>query len=379
MNIINKDKLSFEEIEKINDAKIIAMESINKFLLKLNLDPDAFSHLQNINIKIVKYDTMGEYRPNNNTIIISIKNLKEKPTLEIALTLVHEILHANRSLFIYDGINAKELNELNKENVLSDKIVSTKKHNINEYIYILEKKLTTEEKNKFPKYIPINITQNDDNTFNVIAHNKYTKHYEEFNNIVLNNNEKYPNGELFEIIGLILNDKNNNYISSKIDLIEKNNNKIITANDYYHPTNESDTINNLNIDHAVEIIDDQNNFEEVMVESIAHIIIMSRNDNDIDLDKICNKLENSNTSDIDTTLCVKLIKAIGPNILKWFMLSCYEDTYYNMFLQTIQENYEELIQNFSYLYDTIIYNEEIDKDNVNNINYLINEISNKKK
>lgn len=381
------------ELIKLSEANNIAIESINKFLSKLNLNPDAFSHLSDVKIQITNYNIDNSYEAENNTIIIN-KEVLENHVLEVALTLVHELLHANRTIIINDTINKLTNTDLSEYYI-------KRKDIINEYIYVFEKKLTEEEKNAFFKYIPIKITPNDNNTFNVIAHNKITQSYEEFSNIVLNNNEKYPNGELFKIIGLQLNDKKNNYKSIDIDpnkeieysilnsfyssLSPNKNNKqsiddekILNICDYFHPFNEPDSLENLKEKYISTRLKQQHGFEEVMVESIAHIIIMSRNDNDINLDKIYSKLEKSNTIDIDTLMGLKLIKTIGPDVLNWFMISCYDDTYYNMFAHTVKEHYQSLIKNFSDLYNDVMNKKEINQDNIDNIDDIISDISNKK-
>lgn len=368
-----------ENIRKLNEAKNIAIASIKNFLNILNLNPDAFSHLYNIKIELGtlnKYnDEIALYIVEDNKIIIDEEHLTDSNILNIALSLTHELMHANRTIFINDGINSTKIEKL--MNDISNKNLA-KKHNISEYEDILNKRIKDEDKLKFSKYIPIKITPNKNNTFNVIAHNKLTKNYEEFNDIILKNIKEYTPEEIFKNIGLKLNDESNNYISNNTDLNNENSSNIICASDYYQQINEFDTIDKSNINHYINIIDKQDDFEEVMVEIISTIIIITRNKNEIDFNNIYTKLTQSDTSDIDIILALELIEILGIDILKWFMTSCYDDIYYNKFLQIAENNYFNLIYNFSYIYTQLINQKPISQVAIENIDKIKVKIYNKK-
>ena len=240
----------------IQESKKIAVNSFKNFCINLNLDPDLFNHIYNIDISVENTyeDNLAEYDTQKNIIIInkfyishlmkqSEKNIinENKIKLNLALTIVHEMLHANRTIFINDGIN---------NNIIINTIENGKK----------------------------NIESFDD--YVSLVSNFYMKQ-----------------------------------ISS--ELLDKNYNNIS------------------------KIIFEQYNFEETITETIAIIIILSRNDNNLDLNKITDKILNQNTYN-DEKLMIKVIKDIGLKLLAWFMTSVYDDYYNYTMHEKVMNKYKKI-------------------------------------
>ncbi len=121
----------------IEDAHKIAVASLKNFFRNLDLNEDAYNHLYNIKTDIVNFlkpsdeavyihlDSM-EDNPIDNTIVINAKILKKYTdlvntkkesymaiVLQLASSLVHEMIHANR-LIIMDYV-IKEKRKYNSE------------------------------------------------------------------------------------------------------------------------------------------------------------------------------------------------------------------------------------------------------------------------
>lgn len=229
----------------IQESKKIAVNSIKNFCINLNLDPDLFNHIYNIDmiVRNINKNALAQYDTQENIIIINKleinrsimeleKNISDENTikLELALTIVHEMLHANRTIFINGGIN---------------------------------------------------------------------------NNTIINT---------------IDNDKDNiEPFDDYVSLVSNFHMKLI-------PQNPSNQI----YEDISEMLLTQFSFEEVITELIALIIILSKNDNNLDLDKITDKLLSKNLRPA-YKIITNVIKDMGSELLVWFMTSVYDDYYnYNM-------------------------------------------------
>ena len=107
--------------EIVTNAKQVAISSLKNFFRLIDLYSEAFNHIYEIPVKCEDFEgnTPAKYLPDENQIIINrkyivdrIKTLnkcfdderkKKKINLDIALTIVHEMIHANRALMIENG------------------------------------------------------------------------------------------------------------------------------------------------------------------------------------------------------------------------------------------------------------------------------------
>ena len=119
---------SFEILDIINEAHEFATASVNHFISLLDIDPKMYEHLSNIDIIVdytsdVNYEReLAHYVPSENVIHVCpeyvsdmldfSKNHKRTAIVyNIANTLIHELIHANRDIFIYNGIHSLRIAE----------------------------------------------------------------------------------------------------------------------------------------------------------------------------------------------------------------------------------------------------------------------------
>lgn len=264
----------------VNEGKQEAIKSIKHFLELLDLNKEAFNHLYNIQIKIenIKENEFAQYNFYDNIIILDIDkiieiaaeneyNEKTKNIIidTIAITIIHETIHANRTIMIEDTININN---------------------------IREGKTSTE---------------------------------------------------------------------------------LILASDNYLG-------NSLNLKEISTKLHNSRNFEEILTETISIIIDFSKNDTELNLNDVCNKILNSNA-----VYCIKVganfIKNIGIDIIKWFLTSVYNDYYIDELELIFKDKYDKLISNFNNLYEEVLYKEKTSKSyqNIKSTRAINKIVNNRKK
>lgn len=380
----------------LNESKQVAYTALINFLNNLGLDAELFNHLFNIPIKI-DYDeenTNGNYAiydaNNNGEQIIYIGgdyiddlycNIedgvdKNKVYANLASTIIHELLHANRDIILKQEINSFNLidivkggKKLDTENKLSD-----------EYDSLLVKMLTEPHILKLKPYVPVKIIGYDDNECTIVAFNKSTKKYEIFDHQHFITNWKSDIKNAFMNLSIELNlnkalHKPNQIIESKI--YNKNINYINAAPNLYHGNISSIDFFDENIKSIGDLQDIsvktscQITLEEGIIEALSNMIIMSRKDKFFDLENLCNKLTLSDIS-MDEKLAVKLLNCIGIENIKWFILSCYDDEYVDRFSQIFGSDYNSLLLSYSKIYAQNVNEEEYSQKDIDNVNDILN-------
>ena len=390
----------------VKESRKIANNALKNFYNNLGLEPERVEHLLNIPLKMGRTDENADaqYVQNENFIIFNVKYLekmakhlveipKEKVLLHIAVSYVHEVIHANRTLYINDGLNVNTIKEIADNELI--KFDQDKKYDLNNYISILNNITNTMDISNIETYIPITFKQNEDKTYTVIAYNKKTKNFEEFANQNFNINSNDNENNQFHILSQELNNQNSLHKPTNTiftffkedDKVEK----VALACEYYHPYTKEGKIvpdeelegENLSSQEFVKLLDrktneiidrleNQTNFEEIITETLANIIIMTRNSDKIDLEELYNILENSN-ADLDTKMCIKMLKETGIDIIKWFMTAVYDEVYEDKFEEIFGDRYTDLLMDFNDLYEALQYDEEPDEFSIRDINEIIEE------
>lgn len=243
----------------ILESKALAINSIKKFLTKLDINPDAFEHIYNIDIKVaslINYnnlddETVALYDPTSFTISIDkdylddaiieiIKNKEDRDMyiIDTAKYIVHEMIHAIRTIMIDNNYHKLYMEETQEKGIPSVAYEYDLKYNSNE--------------------------------------------------------------------------------------VSKS---------------------------AEETIEYQEGFEEALTSVISVIIIMTRNSNDLDLEPAVNRIRKKAAYDSGEKATALLVQSLGPEMLKWFMTSTYEDSYYNYFLKEYGPKYDELVKYIGSLYN----------------------------
>ena len=126
--------------EIINESKKTAINAFKMFLRNINLDEQLFNHIYDIPIiigRVIKDSSITEYDPEENFIVINEEDLQKymdminkgnvsetTVVINIAHNLVHEMIHANRTIQ-QEYIPEKEIdeydnNEQNNNEIMED-------------------------------------------------------------------------------------------------------------------------------------------------------------------------------------------------------------------------------------------------------------------
>lgn len=119
-------------IKIVKEGKHEAIKNLKHFLELLDLNPEAFNHLYDIYIKLGNTfeGSSAKYSCENNYIILDIYYLEELAELyitsgynektlnncilNVALTIIHETIHANRTIIIENSVNSLNIDTNNK-------------------------------------------------------------------------------------------------------------------------------------------------------------------------------------------------------------------------------------------------------------------------
>lgn len=401
---------SNEIYELLQVSRDTAIKCLKNFFKLLDLDPDLFSHLYNIPIKITNDtdESMAEYCSDKNLILISecylqnrveiMKSDKDKfyriVIRDVANTIIHEIYHANRDIYINNGKNSINISSKNDNEILKYN-QQLHGYDIDQYNLLLNAMLSKSYVDKFSRYIPIKVTINKDNTYTVIAYDCISIDYVEFKNQNFDVVRNGSNDDFILNLGIELNRQINNHeITRTIFSFNGSEDNIISnAADYFSSYDKAEsatkTRNTVSIqkyikeldskrDYLYDIIEKQVNFEEIIIETLANITVMTMNEQVLDLDSITKKLENSNC-ETDVKMGAKLIRSMGKDMIRWFILSAYSDYYDNRIYKIFEERYNDLIDDFSDLYLSVISYEDPNNLTINDINNILEQKTPSKK
>lgn len=380
----------------LNKSLEVAINSLKNFIKNLGLNEEAFDHIYKIPIKLgnTTLDAPGEYSPDDFTININNDYFYDmasriNPTNEntiinnIALTIVHEMIHANRTIFIENGLKASNI-----EDAMDSELIKrgelNKGHDVDLYDSLLSDVLKLKGYDEFKTYIPIRYILNKDKTGTLIAYNKETKNYEEFN-------QKFDisfkdASEMIEELSKKINEE-----KYKPDYIiytpNTKDTDIVLSSDYYHddysvrkdvPMKQYAKLQNDKANEIIDTLENQNGFEESLTETLATIIIMTRNDKELDLDRVTEKLMNSVSAE-DEKIMARLINVMGKDMLIWFMKSAYESSYNDYMKNAFKDRYTDLLADVNDLYESTIYEEEPNEFSINDANEIITEYTEKRR
>lgn len=399
-------------IQLIDKVQRVSVQYLRNFCKLLDFNPELFNHIYNIQIKIGKTEnnSPAQYLPDENYIIMNIKYIQGmlqcinkysnderkriSVILNMVLTLLHEMIHANRVIMIENGLNSTSIKRKSDDELLGY-FQQRSGHDLNKYNMLLCNILGKSYVVEFTKYIPIKGRLNKDGSYTIIAYNCETKDYDEFANQHFNANIKDGIDLFLYQIGTELNNKDSNHkITGTIYSFINNDKqqKITIASDYYHsysrnnklvdkkdvsssnvPTKEYAQILDKKTSQALDRIKNANGFEEIMTEVIANIIVITRNDKTLNLNFVINTIVNSNSFLPDEKVAAKFIQQMGVDMIKWFLISSYADCYNDYLEKIFQEKYDDLLHVFNNLYEATIHGRELDQFSVDNLNEIVKE------
>ena len=333
--------------------------AIANFINNLNIDSSLFRHLYNVNIiidnteKTILNDYSAFFRVNNEgepEIHVSIKYINDlynygkingfnESIYRLSRTIVHELIHYNRFVIIKDEtfinknnnlINTNDIkdNELDKK---LDYVLTSNPSLLNEYCFILSSK----EKNNYYEVIVYDNIKNSYYIFYVSD-----KEYQKYKN----SDNEYQCLNRSNLVKTINNDEIENSGSLCCDYI-KDKGKSNLVHDLV-------IYNNLN---------KQLSFEELLTESFSGLIIENMHKDYIDINELCDNLINSRDEIKEIKLVYKMIKSMGIDYVKWFILSCYQDEYVDYHENIFSEDYRKLLNSFNKIYEYIISSKKDEK------------------
>lgn len=368
----------------IKETKKVAFRSFEVFLKRIDLDISLFNHLNDIAVKIGEPNSEGayaEYYPENNSMIISkykvnsgLRKVRNgEITIDvlidnIAISYLHELIHANRTIIIANELNLYNYDEViykaNYNKLYEEKLLK--------YRASLDIVLEKYDVNKFDKYIPIIVSFNKSGTYNVVAYNSDNKSFEIFNDQKFNSTIKNSRDNFLYDIGNELN--KGHTISEEIydyfdfeDSISLPCDYRFDKNIYYEFRNPKH-YNNLK-----KNIKQQISLDEIITEALAIIMVLTKEDEVIDYEMV---LDSDNLDENDV-LGIKLVSEFDVETLRWYFLSSYDDVYYDKFSKIFEDKYKDLLKIMYKIYEL---ERPITDEIMNEFKYIVKtKLSNKKK
>lgn len=339
----------------IEQIKNVAFKSLEVFLERINLDINLFVHLKVVNVILDNIDSLAEYSLKTNTIIISRnivnstykKYCKGKLSFDnfidtIAVSYLHELLHANRTILIANTLslyNYKEVIYINNYN-------KAFKEDLKKYRQSLNIILNSYNYKKFKKYIPILISFNKNNLYNVVAYNKSIKAFEIFNNCLFDSTIENSKDKFLYNISLEMCLKN--IIPDQV-IYDYRNFDVISAlpTDYKLNNRYYEFDNNIHYKKLVKSLKKQNALEEILTEAFALIMVLTYDEESINYDWVFN----NSVLDENDKIGITLIKEFDEETVRWFFLSAYDEVYFDKFKNIFQEKYNDVLNIMYKIYE----------------------------
>ena len=278
-----KDKSLINDIDNklvnyLSLAYTKSIDCIKNYLNSLNIDESIFNHLYDIDIDIIIKDSksfVAYYLPSDNELKINLSYsylnfvVETNDLYQLVLTLIHELLHINRSIILKNSIQCS--------------------------LYI------------------------DD------------------------------------------------YYETKIEKNYLNKPKLVSDYSLKYTYNDLNSINDefIIIDNIIR----QYGLEEALTECTSRIILYSNLCNNYDINSIIDVVY-KNTNVLLIKICLKMFK--NKEFVRWFLLSCYEDEYFDYIEYLYKENYDEIVDLIDLLYYEEIESKTIiSKDKALKLEYLL--------
>ena len=311
-----------------------AWSSISQFLKLYNLKPELFRHLFELDVKIdnSKSDFNAKYNSKSDnyiTIYTSyIENLvdrlndgtytKQYVINDIATTIIHEIIHANRSVYVKDGSVCA---------ILSDDSVDPKTVTEDYLNFLLSSVISDEEYFSSYVVVPIRVDYLDNDTYNVYAYNTVTNQYHIYEK------QTFKSSNIHEIAD------------------ELNTNRLrYTPNRTLHCNQKFESIDYSSQEESVLDIEitGSDYLEECLVEMISRFILYSRKSNIYNLDAFVKSVESENTL-AEYKLVSKMMSKMGIDVIIWFIFSSYDDFYDEETYKKYKNKFDEIYSEYSKL------------------------------
>ncbi len=359
--------------ELLNTSLSVAQDSLRVFSKKLDLDTE---YLQGIfAIPVILKENMGNnaalYDPVEGKIYISLEWLdeislnamdrkynKSKLVANVATVLVHEYLHAIRTVIYVNGFTLLDNNLIEQER---KRLIQEKNgHDLTQYRMFLSDMLDRDYVKNFLYYIPIKVQKLKDYQYKVIVYDRQNKKF----GVIENYNFKNNSQDILKSIGESLN--KNKVVFDEIVypcIRNEESSPVLCANCHYQYNGRLLEVKELASVKSIQELDDklnqkewqlqsyfdqQNALEEVLTQVVAYIVILSRKENSLNINNIIHKI--SAYVDYDEQLVLKVLEHEQENLLNWFMSGLWNPYYENYLEKIFGEDYNLFLKYISRLY-----------------------------
>lgn len=325
------DKERYNEL--VDTAVKRAWNSMGQFFKLYDFNPALFKHLFEIDVKISdeKNDSNSKYPSKEENYIILYSDYidgliagldegrysKQYVINDIATTVIHEVIHANRSVFVKDGCVTYIDEEYDSEPAVVDE---------NYLNYLLSSVISDEEYFNSYVVVPIRVDYLGEDMYTVYAYNNVTNQYHIYEN------QQFRSSNIHEIAD------------------ELNTNRLrYTPTKTFACTRKFESIDYDSQEEAIDVeISSADYLEECLVEVIAKYILYSRKSKQFNLDAFVLSIEAEDTLP-EYKLAAKMLAKMGEEVILWFILSYYDDFYDKKTYDKLKAKYDEVFEEFNKL------------------------------
>lgn len=316
--------------EIITTAVNRAGSSLNHFFELLKLDPELFKHLWDIEVHVgetgeglnAKYHSKEEHfiTLNENYLESLFAGLddgtytKQYVINDIAISIIHETIHANRSVYVKDGKITYDVITLDEDNVVIDE----------EYLNSLMTSVMVDEE-YFNSYVvvPLKVDLLENDNYTVYAYNTVTNQYNIYEN------QEFKTSNIHEIADEINTNRLRYTVTKTIPCTVKFEN--ISYDD---------------VEEVVEVRETNGNYlEDCLVEMLSRFILYSRKAKRFNLDAFVESLSDEELLP-EYRLALEMLHKMGMGVIMWFVLSYYDDFFDKKLYEIYKEMYEAVIEEF---------------------------------
>ena len=316
--------------EVITTAVNRAGSSLNHFFELLKLDPELFKHLWDIEVHVgetgeglnAKYHSKEEHfiTLNENYLEGLFAGLddgtytKQYVINDIATSIIHETIHANRSVYVKDGNITYDVITLDEDNVVIDE----------EYLNSLMTSVMVDEE-YFNSYVvvPLKVDLLENDNYTVYAYNTVTNQYNIYED------QQFRTSNIHEIADEINTNRLRYTVTKTIPCTVKFEN--ISYDD---------------VEEVIEVRETNGNYlEDCLVEMLSRFILYSRKAKRFNLDAFVESLSDEELLP-EYRLALEMLHKMGMGVIMWFVLSYYDDFFDKKLYEIYKEMYEAVMNDF---------------------------------
>lgn len=356
IKIVKGDKTFKHSVSEYDDlvikAKYVSNKSLFHFFELIGLDKKLFSHLKDIQIALDldidnDYEYMIAFYENinvddhelDNTIHLLpeyLDSIFEKDTIsafnDLIKTLIHETIHANRSIMINNAVLYPEcflssIREYEEYRSMFGHLIkkSNKKFQV----------LKVENNNSFYTVYAYSNQSGDFYVYSLSTRFNFDINSIEYIEKLLNNNINF-----FDFISQI----ENPYDMNPTSLVAN------YSTWYKNPL----TLKRKEMKNVSNEVDKQTDFEESITEAFTRIIFYLLDKKEYNIDEL---LKDESLLP-NVRLALQYINTLDMDTIRWFFLSCYDEEYRNKFYEMHKNDYFSLIDKISLAYRKSMDDEE---------------------